>query len=134
MKKKQIEIAARPADSSPITETMESNSLFTRREMLGMTGMAGLAALTGIAAGAVPQTQPPAAGRLAKAASYRLSRQLLGSADFTCGLDRKQAVGRLLVEGRPHSFAGGGGVGLHQSVGHELTGSESMQSEKHSHL
>ena len=48
MKKTRIEIAAKPEDSSPITETMESNSLFTRREMLGMTGMAGLAALTGI--------------------------------------------------------------------------------------
>ncbi len=43
VKKKQIEIAARAADSSPITETMESNSLFTRREMLGITGMAGMA-------------------------------------------------------------------------------------------
>ncbi len=36
---------------------MESNPLFTRREMLGITGMAGLAALTGIAAGTVPQTE-----------------------------------------------------------------------------
>jgi hypothetical protein len=53
MKKKQIEIAARAADSSPVTETMESHSLFTRREMLGITGMAGLAALTGIAPDAV---------------------------------------------------------------------------------
>jgi hypothetical protein len=35
---------------------MESNPLFTRREILGITGMAGLAALTGIAAGTVPQT------------------------------------------------------------------------------
>jgi hypothetical protein len=56
MKKKQLEIAARAADSAPITETMESNSLFTRREMLGITGMAGLAALTGIAPDAVAQT------------------------------------------------------------------------------
>src|SRR5436305_1546796 len=54
MKKKQIEIAA--ADSSPITETMESNSLFTRREMLGITAMAGLTALTGIVPDAVAQT------------------------------------------------------------------------------
>jgi len=37
------------------TEIMESNPLFTRREMLGVTGIAGLAALTDIAAGAVPQ-------------------------------------------------------------------------------
>ena len=61
MAKKQTEIAGRATDSFPITETMESNPLFTRREMLGITGMAGLAALTGIAAGAVPQTaeKPP---------------------------------------------------------------------------
>ena len=44
---------------------MELRSLFTRREMLGMTGMAGLAALTGTAAGAVPQTQPAGAARQA---------------------------------------------------------------------
>ncbi|HET6218586.1 MAG TPA: hypothetical protein VFE27_16300, partial [Acidobacteriaceae bacterium] len=59
MKKERIEIAARAADSSPITETMESNSLFTRREMLGMAGMAGMAgltALTGIVPNAVAQT------------------------------------------------------------------------------
>src|SRR6201986_5203817 len=56
MKKKQIEIAARAADSSPVTKTMESHCLFTRREMLGITGMAGLAALTGIAPDAVAQT------------------------------------------------------------------------------
>jgi len=37
-------------------EIIELNPLFTRREMLGVTGMAGLAALTNIAAGAVPQT------------------------------------------------------------------------------
>jgi hypothetical protein len=59
VKKTQIELAARPEDSSPISETMESHSLFTRREMLGMTGMAGLASLTaftGTAAGAARQT------------------------------------------------------------------------------
>jgi hypothetical protein len=55
MAKKQSEIAGKSADSFPITENIESNPLFTRREMLGVTGMAGLAALTGIAAGAVPQ-------------------------------------------------------------------------------
>ena len=54
--RKQNEVAARAADSAPITETMESNSLFTRREMLGIAGMAGLADLTGIAPGAVAQT------------------------------------------------------------------------------
>ena len=54
MNKRQIEIAARAADSSPITETMESNSLFTRREMLGMAGMAGMAGLTSFT-GMVPE-------------------------------------------------------------------------------
>ena len=63
MKKTRIEIAAKPEDSSPISETMESRSLFTRREMLGMIGMAGLAALTGSSAGAVPQTQQAGAGK-----------------------------------------------------------------------
>ncbi len=56
MKKKQIEIAARAADSSPVAETMESHSLLTRREMLEITSMAGLAALTGIVPVAVAQT------------------------------------------------------------------------------
>ena len=63
MKEKQIDMAARAADSSPITETMESNSLFTRREMLGLTGMAGLAALTGIVPAGVAQTAPQTASR-----------------------------------------------------------------------
>ena len=61
MKENAIEIAACPADSSPITETIESSSLFTRREMLGLTGMAGmagLASLTGIVPEAVAQTAP----------------------------------------------------------------------------
>ena len=44
MKKKEIESPASAVDSSPITGTMGSNSLFTRREMLGVAGMAGLAA------------------------------------------------------------------------------------------
>jgi len=57
MKKKQTEIAARATDLCPITKTVESNSLFTRREMLGMVGMAGVAALTDTALGAVPQAQ-----------------------------------------------------------------------------
>ena len=70
MKEKQIEIAARAADSSPITETMESNSLFTRREMLGIAGMAGLAALTGIAPDAVAQTVRQKRPRIACLVSY----------------------------------------------------------------
>lgn len=57
MAKKQTEISASETDSFPITELMEANPLFTRRQMLGVTGMAGLAALTGIASGAVAQTQ-----------------------------------------------------------------------------
>jgi hypothetical protein len=55
MTNKQTEIAAGAADSFPITEIMESNRLFTRREMLGMAGMAGLTALAGNAAAAFPQ-------------------------------------------------------------------------------
>lgn len=57
MAKKPTENAAKVTDSIPITELMEANPVFTRREMLGITGMAGLAALTGIASGAVAQTQ-----------------------------------------------------------------------------
>ena len=59
MKKTQIEIAAKLVGSSPINEAMESHSLLSRREMLGLTGMAGLAgltALTATAAGAAGQT------------------------------------------------------------------------------
>jgi len=58
MKNKTIEVAASATDSFPITETSESNALFTRREMLEMTSMAGLAALTGVASDAVAQTAP----------------------------------------------------------------------------
>jgi hypothetical protein len=36
------------SDSFPINEIIESNPVFTRREMLSVTGIAGLAALTGI--------------------------------------------------------------------------------------
>ncbi len=72
MREQQIEIAARAADSSPIAETMESNSLLTRREMLGITAMAGLAALTGIAPDAVAQTAqtPQKRPRIACLVSY----------------------------------------------------------------
>src|SRR5438067_13672987 len=69
MKQEQIEIAAKAAGSSPITEPMESNSLFTRREMLGLTGMAGMAALTGIAPDAVAQTAQKRA-RIARLVSF----------------------------------------------------------------
>jgi len=56
MKKNLPEITASVASSSPIAETMEPNSLFTRREMLGLTAMAGMAAITGIAPEAAAQT------------------------------------------------------------------------------
>src|SRR5215203_4173291 len=42
MKKEEGELAANAADSFPINGTMESNSLFTRREMLGMAGLAAM--------------------------------------------------------------------------------------------
>ncbi|RXH57304.1 hypothetical protein GRAN_0614 [Granulicella sibirica] len=58
MKKRQVEVAAEAADSSRITQTIESNSFLTRREMLGMTGMAGVAALTGLGPDAVAETAP----------------------------------------------------------------------------
>ena len=57
MAKKQPEIATGSADSFPITEIMEANPHFTRRQMLGITGMAGLTALTGFSSGAFGQTQ-----------------------------------------------------------------------------
>ena len=62
MKKSELEIAATPADLSPIT----------RREMMGLTGMAGLAALTGIAPDAVAQTAqtPQKRPRIACLVSY----------------------------------------------------------------
>jgi hypothetical protein len=69
MREEQIEIAGNAAESSPITETMESNSLLTRREMLGITAVAGLAALTGIARNAVAQT-PQKRPRIACLVSY----------------------------------------------------------------
>lgn len=57
MAKRETEIAGRTADSFPITEIIESNPLFTRREILGIAGIAGLTALTGFATGATPQPQ-----------------------------------------------------------------------------
>ena len=52
-----------------ITETIKPNTLFTRREMLGITGIAGLTALTDIATGAAPQTSQ-ARPRVACLVSY----------------------------------------------------------------
>ncbi len=56
MENKQIEIADTSAASLPTTQTVESSSLLTRRDMIGVTGLAGLAALTGFAAGPLPST------------------------------------------------------------------------------
>ena len=68
MTNKKAEIASGTATPSSTTETMESNALFTRREMVGITGIAGLAALTDMATGAVSQaaTRP----RIACLVSY----------------------------------------------------------------
>src|SRR6476646_11355116 len=56
MAKKQTETAATATDSFPSTELVQANPLFTRREMLGVTGMACWAAVTGSASAAVAQT------------------------------------------------------------------------------
>lgn len=69
MAKKQPETASVRMDSFPINDIMEANPLFTRRQMLGITGMAGLTALAGNAAAAFPgsaQNRP----RIAVLASY----------------------------------------------------------------
>ena len=58
MMKKEPEDVVKAADSLRIAEMSESTSLFTRREMLGMTGMAGLTAFTGIVPDAIAQTVP----------------------------------------------------------------------------
>ena len=69
MTRKQREFAAGTQDSFPPTEIMESNPLFTRREMLAMVGVAGITALAGNAAAAFPQTQQKRP-RIAVLASY----------------------------------------------------------------
>ncbi|MDP3467354.1 MAG: hypothetical protein Q8S11_03405 [Daejeonella sp.] len=69
MAKKQAEIATGAADSFQMTEIMEANPHFTRRQMLGITGMAGLTALTGLSNttfGKTAQARP----RIAVLASY----------------------------------------------------------------
>ncbi|SDZ81785.1 hypothetical protein SAMN05443550_10187 [Pedobacter hartonius] len=58
MTKKPNNITASAADPFSIHEIMELNPLFSRREMLGITGMAGIAALTGISSDAVAGTAP----------------------------------------------------------------------------
>ncbi|QHT66943.1 hypothetical protein GXP67_09910 [Rhodocytophaga rosea] len=56
MARKQNQIKAKATNSSLPTQTIKSSPLFTRRQMLGITGMAGLAAMTGITTGAFAQT------------------------------------------------------------------------------
>jgi hypothetical protein len=56
MAKKQNESTAKATNSSPITQIIESNPIFTRRQMLGITSIVGLTALTGTS-GAFAQTQ-----------------------------------------------------------------------------
>src|SRR3984957_6475560 len=70
MRENQIDIPPSAADSYPITETMDSILLLTRREMLGMTAMAGMAAVSGIAPNAVAQTTPQKRPRIACLVSY----------------------------------------------------------------
>ena len=57
MAKKPTEIIGNTSDSFPITEIIESNPTFSRRQMLGIGGIAGLTALTGISPSAAAQTQ-----------------------------------------------------------------------------
>ncbi len=69
MAKKPAVIKSTETDSFPINEIIEANPLFTRRQMLGITGMAGLTALAGNAAAAFSharQTRP----RIAVLVSY----------------------------------------------------------------
>ena len=58
MKNMQTEVAVRSMDAGLRPEAGESNSLLTRRDMLGMVGMAGVAALTGTALGEAARDQP----------------------------------------------------------------------------
>lgn len=69
MSKKPNKIEKVTADSFPINEIIEANPLFTRRQMLGVTGLAGLTALTGLSTGASAQN-PQARPRIAVLASY----------------------------------------------------------------
>ena len=57
MAKKPTEIISSTKDLLPITEIMESNPTFSRRQMLGIGGIAGFTALTGLSTGAIAQTQ-----------------------------------------------------------------------------
>ena len=130
MRENQIDIAAGAADSSPTTETMESNSLLTRREMLGMTGMAGLAALTGIAPNAVAQ-----------AAQASQKRPRIACLVSYWGLPTSHAdwiVNKLLDGYWWHGAHTPSRVDVVSVYIHQFdtssTGPESMQSKEYSHL
>ena len=56
-------------DSFPFNEIIDANPLFSRRQMLGVTGIAGLTALTGISTGAIAKTAQ-ARPRIAVLVSY----------------------------------------------------------------
>ncbi|MGV3686926.1 MAG: hypothetical protein ACO1NS_14965 [Daejeonella sp.] len=57
MPKKQSERVMREPDPFPMNELIESNPVFSRRQMLGITGIAGFAALTGISTETAGQSQ-----------------------------------------------------------------------------
>ncbi|MCR9264163.1 MAG: hypothetical protein NXH86_08380 [Flavobacteriaceae bacterium] len=67
--KKQLEIKAGAAGSCPTSETTITETHFTRREALGLTGMAGLAALMGLTSSAIPM-QPQKKVRIACLTTY----------------------------------------------------------------
>ena len=69
MAKKPTEIISNTKDLLPITEIMESNPTFSRRQMLGIGGIAGLTALTGISTETIAQAQQRKP-RIAVLASY----------------------------------------------------------------
>ena len=69
MAKKPTEIISGTKDLFPITEIMESNPTFSRRQMLGIGGIASLTALTGLSTGTMAQTQQRKP-RIAVLASY----------------------------------------------------------------
>ena len=58
MNNKILERVVRAEDLSVIADTIDSNALFTRREMLSMVGLAGMTALTGNTVGAAAQIAP----------------------------------------------------------------------------
>ena len=70
MAKKQSEIVTSAPDSFPITELMDTNPMFSRRQMLGIAGIAGLTAFAGNAAAATFPSTQQSRPRIAVLASY----------------------------------------------------------------